>query len=194
MRFAAITVAFVFLSTIGLVPVFSQEAKQDKNQKAGVRTLAMLESANWSDLFNGKDLSGWSGDTEGYVAEQGVLVCKKGGKNLYTEKQYSDFAFTFEFKLEESGNNGIGIRVPEGEHPAKNGMEIQILDHHGAKYNGEAEMGNGKTRKMSWLKPWQYHGSIYGVVPAKTGYLKPCLLYTSPSPRDQRGSRMPSSA
>ena len=25
-------------------------------------------------------------------------------------------------------------------------------------------------------------------------YLKTCLLYTSPSPRDQRGSRMPSSA
>ena len=24
--------------------------------------------------------------------------------------------------------------------------------------------------------------------------VKPCLLYTSPSPRDQRGSRMPSSA
>ena len=24
--------------------------------------------------------------------------------------------------------------------------------------------------------------------------LNPCLLYTSPSPRDQRGSRMPSSA
>ena len=26
------------------------------------------------------------------------------------------------------------------------------------------------------------------------GLLTPCLLYTSPSPRDQRGSRMPSSA
>ena len=26
------------------------------------------------------------------------------------------------------------------------------------------------------------------------GHLRPCLLYTSPSPRDQRGSRMPSSA
>ena len=26
------------------------------------------------------------------------------------------------------------------------------------------------------------------------GLLRPCLLYTSPSPRDQRGSRMPSSA
>ena len=27
-----------------------------------------------------------------------------------------------------------------------------------------------------------------------TGLLESCLLYTSPSPRDQRGSRMPSSA
>ena len=28
----------------------------------------------------------------------------------------------------------------------------------------------------------------------KIGWIKGCLLYTSPSPRDQRGSRMPSSA
>ena len=28
----------------------------------------------------------------------------------------------------------------------------------------------------------------------KKAAAKPCLLYTSPSPRDQRGSRMPSSA
>ena len=28
----------------------------------------------------------------------------------------------------------------------------------------------------------------------KSGQTLPCLLYTSPSPRDQRGSRMPSSA
>ena len=32
-------------------------------------------------------------------------------------------------------------------------------------------------------------------IPNREGYLfDPCLLYTSPSPRDQRGSRMPSSA
>ena len=30
--------------------------------------------------------------------------------------------------------------------------------------------------------------------PAKKAEPKNCLLYTSPSPRDQRGSRMPSSA
>ena len=31
-------------------------------------------------------------------------------------------------------------------------------------------------------------------VPVKASNLEGCLLYTSPSPRDQRGSRMPSSA
>ena len=30
--------------------------------------------------------------------------------------------------------------------------------------------------------------------PYSSAHLNPCLLYTSPSPRDQRGSRMPSSA
>ena len=33
-----------------------------------------------------------------------------------------------------------------------------------------------------------------GVVPIRWDRSQHCLLYTSPSPRDQRGSRMPSSA
>ena len=33
-----------------------------------------------------------------------------------------------------------------------------------------------------------------GALLLQTGLLMICLLYTSPSPRDQRGSRMPSSA
>ena len=152
---------------------FAQDDKPDPNRVAAVRPLAILQSMPSTQLFNGKDLTGWTGSTNGYLAENGVLVCKKGGKNLVSEKEYSDFAFSFQFKLEESGNNGVGIRVPKGGHPASSGMEIQVLDHNGKKYGGTADMGNGKTRKLSWLKPWQYHGSIYGIVPAKTGYLKP---------------------
>ncbi|MFM7833138.1 MAG: DUF1080 domain-containing protein, partial [Planctomycetaceae bacterium] len=52
-------------------------------------------------------------------------------------------------------------------------MEIQILDHDGKLYSGEAVMANGEKKTLSWLKPWQYHGSVYGLVPARTGYLKP---------------------
>ena len=33
-----------------------------------------------------------------------------------------------------------------------------------------------------------------GITPVAAPYANTCLLYTSPSPRDQRGSRMPSSA
>lgn len=143
----------------------------DPNVEHAKRVHAILESiATYEEIFNGKDLSGWNGDTEGYVVEDGILICQKGAKVLATDKAYGDFAFTFDFKVEESGNNGIGIRVPEGgTHPYRDSLEIQILDHRGSKYNSKTEGG----KNMTWLKPWQVHGSIYGVVPAKTGYLKP---------------------
>jgi hypothetical protein len=165
--------SFVFSFVLPIFMVTAQEQKSDPNVEAARTAQTILESAAWSDLFNGKDLTGWTGDTAGYAVQDGVLICNKGGKHLYTEKQYSDFALQFEFKLEESGNNGIGIRVPTNGHPSRDGMELQILDHDGKVYNGEAMMANGKTQKLSWLKPWQYHGSIYGIYPARVGYLKP---------------------
>jgi len=112
----------------------------------------------FTNMFNGKNLIGWIGDTKGYVAEDGVIVCKPGGK-LYLEKQYSDFHFKFDFKLTPNANNGLGIRAAYGKDAAYHGMELQILDNTGSSYTK--------------LKPWQYHGSIYGIVPAKRGFLKP---------------------
>ena len=111
-------------------------------------------------LFNGKTLDGWQGSVNGYVVEDGAIVCKpKGGGNLYTAKEYGDFHFKFEFKLTPGANNGIGIRTPMNTNAAYSGMEIQVLDNTAEKY--------------AKLKPWQYHGSIYGVVAAKRGFLKP---------------------
>ncbi|MBN2311057.1 MAG: DUF1080 domain-containing protein [Candidatus Hydrogenedentes bacterium] len=109
-------------------------------------------------LFNGKDLAGWEGDTSGYVAENGMIVCKPGG-NLYTAKDYADFVLQFEFQLTPGANNGLGIRMPPNSHAAYEGMELQILDDTAEKYKD--------------LQPYQYHGSIYGVVPAERGHLKP---------------------
>jgi hypothetical protein len=122
-------------------------------------------------LFSGTDLTGWiyggKKQGKGYQAKDGVLFCtEKDGGNLFTEKQYGDFAFRFEFKLEDSGNNGVGIRSPLEGDPAYVGMEIQILDD------------NGKAWKDK-LRPAQYHGSIYDVVPARRGYLKPAGEWNS---------------
>jgi hypothetical protein len=110
-------------------------------------------------LFDGKSLDGWQGATKGYSAEDGLLICKPGGA-IFTDKEYADFSFRFEFKLEANGNNGVGIRTPAKGNPAYLGMEIQILDDSGEIYQGK-------------LQPYQHHGSIYGVVPSKTGHMKP---------------------
>ena len=111
-------------------------------------------------LFNGRDLSGWVGATDGYGAENGVLFCRKDtGRNIYTEKEYDNFVIRFEFKLEPGANNGLGIRAPLEGDASHLGIELQILDNTAAKYNN--------------LHEWQYHGSVYGVVPAKRGFLKP---------------------
>ncbi|MBV9468372.1 MAG: DUF1080 domain-containing protein, partial [Abitibacteriaceae bacterium] len=114
-------------------------------------------------LFNGKDLTGWQlvgGVGPGYVVKDGVIVCPAdGGGNLYTDKEYSDFIFRFEFKLSPNGNNGIGLRAPLQGDAAYVGMEAQILDDTSPEY--------------AHLEPGQYHSSIYKVVPAKRGSLKP---------------------
>ncbi len=110
-------------------------------------------------LLNGKDLAGWTGDVKHYAVENGSIVCKKGAGILYTEKEFSDFVFRFEFKLTPGANSGIGIRVPPGGTAAYVGMEIQILDDRDPQYKD--------------IHPYQAHGSIYGVVPAKRDQLKP---------------------
>jgi hypothetical protein len=112
-------------------------------------------------VFNGKDLTGWTGNLAGYQAENGAIVVhpEKSGGNLYTENTYGDFVLRFDFQLTPGANNGIGIRTPLSGDAAYVGMEIQVLDNEHPKY--------------SQLQPYQYHGSVYGVIPARRGFLLP---------------------
>ena len=106
-------------------------------------------------LFNGKDLTGWTGAD--YEVNDGKLICR--GKVLRTEKQYSDYILEFDFLLPPRGNNGLGIHYPGQGRPSGAGMELQILDNSHPKY--------------SKLKTSQYHGSLYKLQPAKRGFLNP---------------------
>ncbi len=119
---------------------------------------------DFTPIFDGKSLNGWKliGKTgDGYLVEDGKIVCPpKGGGNLFHEKEYSDFVLRFEFKLEDGSNNGLAIRSPmQKSSLAYDGMELQIIDNTSERYRD--------------IKPWQKHGSLYHVFPAKTGYLKP---------------------
>ena len=127
-------------------------------------TAAWVEPG-FKPIFNGDNLDGWVlvGKKGTYGVTNGAICCNRGGHgNLFTEKEYENFALRFEFKLEDGANNGIGIRAPLEGDAAYVGMEIQILD--------EASVEKGKWGK---LKDEQYHGSIYDVVAAKKGALKP---------------------
>jgi hypothetical protein len=126
--------------------------------------LAMADETGFVSLFDGKTLKGWqlvAGHGQGYVVEDGAIVCPAdGGGNLLTDREYSDFILRLEYKLSAGGNNGIGIRTPLNGDAAYQGMEIQVLDDQHAQYKGK-------------IKPEQHTGSIYDVFPARTGFQKP---------------------
>ncbi|WP_161890448.1 family 16 glycoside hydrolase [Pontibacter russatus] len=113
-------------------------------------------------LFDGTNMHNWQGNTADYVIEDGVMVVREpkfgSGGNLYTKEQYGDFVFRFEFMLTPGANNGLGIRTPMEGDAAYEGMEIQILDNDAPIYKD--------------LEEYQFHGSVYGVIPAKRGFLK----------------------
>ena len=113
-------------------------------------------------LFDGTHMFEWSGNTTDYVVEKGTIALypgNGGGGNLYTKKEYKDFVFRFEFQLTAGANNGLGIRTPLTGDAAYVGMELQILDNEDPIYKN--------------LEIYQYHGSVYGIIPAKRGFLKP---------------------
>ncbi|NBT14991.1 MAG: DUF1080 domain-containing protein [Chitinophagia bacterium] len=115
----------------------------------------------FESLFDGSNLDKWIGNKKGYALEEGVIVThpELGGGNIYTTDEYADFEYRFEFQLTPAANNGLGIRTPTQGDAAYVGMELQILDNEADVYKS--------------LKPYQYHGSVYGVIPSKRGYLKP---------------------
>ncbi len=121
------------------------------------------DELNFVSLYNGENLDGWVGNKVAYKSEDGAIVVDPSGGgsggNLYTEKEYSNFILRFEFQLSPGSNNGLGIHAPLEGDAAYAGKELQILDNSASKYAD--------------LQPYQYHGSVYGIIPAKRGFLKP---------------------
>lgn len=128
---------------------------------AFMQLLKAQDQEGFEVLFDGSNLDSWTGNSGSYVIEDACIAVKpdKGGGNLYSKKEYENFILRFDFKLTEGANNGLGIRTPTRGDAAYVGMELQILDNTAEVYEK--------------LQCYQYHGSVYGVIPALRGYLKP---------------------
>lgn len=120
------------------------------------------EATGFTEVFNGKDFTGWEGPTDQYEVIDNAIVCKKGkGGNIYTKDEFADFVTRLEYKLPPGGNNGLAIRSPGGKaHVATEAMcEVQILDDTAKQYEK--------------LDPRQFNGSVYGMIAPHRGYLRP---------------------
>jgi len=67
-------------------------------------------------LFNGKDLTGWSGNTYNWRVEDGLLIGATKSKKdperaqwIITEEKFDDFELTLWVKLEGDGNRNTGV-------------------------------------------------------------------------------------
>ncbi|MDQ3623450.1 MAG: DUF1080 domain-containing protein [Verrucomicrobiota bacterium] len=117
------------------------------------------QAAGWKLLFDGKTTDGWRkiGKDEppgqSWVVEDGTLKLKKGllktgGGDIVTAAQFSDFEFSFEWKIAPGGNSGVKYNLPD---PKKGvGCEYQLLD--------DAKHPDGKAHSRQT-------GGLYDVLP-----------------------------
>jgi len=87
------------------------------------------KAKQWQPLSNGKDLSGWQNRDgkepgDGWVVEEGAIVRKRPGGDLWTKQRFGDFILEMEFKTE--GNSGIFIRTDNPKDCVQTGIEIAI--------------------------------------------------------------------
>ena len=94
-----------------------------------------------------------------------------------------------------TGTDGKGILGSDGLNPLNNLEKVALGDLDEDKLNDLAKCLFTLNNRKYGPIPGAY--MVMCTKPGKewcVAQLNACLLYTSPSPRDQRGSRMPSSA
>jgi hypothetical protein len=122
------------------------------------------KAAGWQLVFDGRSFDGLrvyrqkGPPTSGWEIKDGMLKTVpnvKGAKELITDKTYTDFEFSWEWRLAPGANNGIKYCVTEAD-DRKNapGYEYQMLDD---KRHADAQHG-----------PIRRTASFYCVLPSDT--------------------------
>jgi hypothetical protein len=110
-----LNVAGVAAGVVGVGVLSQQSHGADAPAKKDAPAAKKAGEAEWTSLFNGKDLTGWApfnGAT--WAVEDGCIVGKQGPKfaagDLFTVKEYSDFELTVTYKVQWPANSGVWFR------------------------------------------------------------------------------------
>jgi hypothetical protein len=119
----------------------------------------IFEEAGYTNLFNGKDLSGWilpDGDNGHWSVIDGVIDYDarseaEGDKNLWSEKEYGDFSLHVEWRFKGYGDHLFPLPtiLPDGTYlKDKDGNTIQPLGPNSD--SGILLKGVGQTNLWCW--------------------------------------------
>ena len=141
------------------------------NLRADENVLTQAEkAAGWQLLFNGQSLEGWrgygvKGVPQGWEAKDGILRsvvvapsatrlsgAHPAGVDIITERKFTDYELTWDWRVSYGGNNGVKYFVTE-DRPSAPGHEYQIMDDIG-------------DPSRAWRAEAHRLGSFYDVVPA----------------------------
>jgi len=98
-------------------------------------TTTYSQADEWTTLFNGKDLTGWTqkNGTATYLVKDGVIIgtTKAGSPNsfLCSDKDYANFELEVEVKVDNRLNSGIQIRsrsLKEYNNGRVHGPQVEI--------------------------------------------------------------------
>jgi hypothetical protein len=151
---------FVLGSTIALASFINTNHGSKPKMTAGLPA----SPKSVITLFDGKTLDGWhgfnkSGKVENWTVQDGALVCLGAAKDahggdLVTDREFTDFQLTWEWKVDQGSNSGVMYHViagPQYKSPYETGPEYQIIDDIGF---------------PSKLETWQQTGADYAMTPA----------------------------
>ena len=159
-----ILIAFIATLTFGCKDKTekSQEAlESERISEADVKE----PSQEWTMLFDGTSFDGWNeyqknGVSDNWKIEDGAMVfnpAENRDKNelldLISEKEYTDFILSVDWKISEAGYSGVfwGVKEdPKIEKPYHTGPEVQVLDN-----EKHPDAKNGTTHQA---------GSLYDMV------------------------------
>jgi hypothetical protein len=120
-----------------------------------------MGQARWTNLFNGKDLSGWK-QLNGKARYQvlngeivGTTVHGEPNSFLVTEQNYGDFVLELEFRLDADMNSGVQFRSeskPDYREGRVHGYQMEIDPSERAWTGGIYDEG-----RRGWLYPLEYN-------------------------------------
>lgn len=164
-----------------LAMTFACKEKPKENiEEVAEETLQVVEEPEWTVLFDGTSFDGWHFYNDGAVTEpwrleDGAMVLhppesrpEGANYNLVTDKDYTDFILTMDWKIAEGGNSGFFWGVKEDEkygEPYITGPEIQVLDN-----ERHPDAKNGTDRLA---------GALYDIVSPSANVVNPAGQWNS---------------